>query len=108
MQATGREVSVDLAGVWCADWADMTAVLPTPLQATLRWLAAHTGFPARRLPASAETLLLLAAAAQEAEMAVSRPSTGLQQLDRVNKAAQRSHAIRRAQVHFKCDNSAKV
>ena len=75
MQATGREVSVDLAGVWCADWADMTAVLPTPLQATLRWLAAHTGFPARRLPASAETLLLLAAAAQEAEMAVSRPST---------------------------------
>ena len=85
----------------------MTAAAHPPLQATLRWLADHAGFPGRRLPLEAETLLLLAAAARQEEADI-RPATNMLRIDPVNRAAQRSHALRRSQVHFKCDNSAKV
>lgn len=76
----------------------------------LRWLSAHAGFPARRLPASAETLLCIAdAAAGEAlQPELSSASFGLQRREGNKDAAMRAHALRRSRVHFKCDNSAKV
>jgi hypothetical protein len=73
----------------------------------VRWLATHTGFPARRLSVPAETLVCLAALAA-AEEAASQPRFALQRRDPAQTSAQRTHALRRSQVHFKCDNSAKV
>ncbi|MEO6243915.1 MAG: hypothetical protein ABIQ12_00660 [Opitutaceae bacterium] len=73
----------------------------------VRWLAHHAGFPARRLPASAEALVCVAAIAA-AEEAQARQRFLIQSRDPAQTSAQRQHAHRRAQVHFKCDNSAKV
>jgi len=77
----------------------------------LQWLSAHTRFPASRLPAPAETLLCLAAAAEGGvgETAETSGGTfGIQRRDPVKESALRAHALRRSRVHFKCDNSAKV
>lgn len=71
------------------------------------WLARHAGFPARRLPAKAETALCVAAlAAVEEREAAARFL--IQRRDPAQTAALRAHGLRRSQVHFKCDNSAKV
>jgi hypothetical protein len=79
-----------------------------PLRRTLHWLSRHTGFPACRLNADAQTLVLIAAAAQAGENEVSREKHGIQRRDGARDAALRAHQARRALVHFKCDNSAKV
>lgn len=79
-----------------------------PLTQLCTWLATHTGFPARRLPPDAEQLLCLAALATFEE---STAATGPKKFDRrvgAETAALRTHALRRSQVHYKCDNSAKV
>ena len=73
----------------------------------VRWLTQHTGFPARRLPAKAEALVCLAALAT-AEEAQARQRFLIQSRDPAQTSAQRAHGLRRSQVHFKCDNSAKV
>ncbi len=73
----------------------------------VRWLAQHTGFPARRLPANAEALMCVAAFAA-ADEAQARQRFLIQSRDPAQTSAQRAHGLRRAQVHFKCDNSAKV
>ena len=73
----------------------------------VRWLAQHAGFPARRLPAQAEALVCVAALAA-AEEAHARQRFLIQSRDPAQTSAQRTHGLRRAQVHFKCDNSAKV
>lgn len=85
-----------------------TASSPSP--SLLSWLSQQAGFPARRLPAGAELLLCLAAAAgQEADAASPGGSTfGVPRQDGALASAQRAHALRRSRVHFKCDNSAKV
>jgi hypothetical protein len=78
-----------------------------PLPAVLRWLAAHAGFPARRLPAAAEAMLCVAfLAAAEEEQA--RQRFLIQRRDPAQTSALRAHGLRRSQVHYKCDNSAKV
>lgn len=80
------------------------------LNATLRWLADHAGFPARRLPAKAELLVCVAAAAEESER-LERGTGGeyrIQSRDNALESSQRALAMRRTRVHFKCDNSAKV
>lgn len=80
---------------------------PEALPETLRWLAQYTGFPTNRLAPAAETMVLVAgfAAAEEAQaaqrFAVERRKSG-------DAAALRAHTLRRAQVHYKCDNSTKV
>lgn len=77
----------------------------------LTWLTAHAGFPARRLPGPAETLLCVAAAAALDEGGEGGPGTasfGLQRRDSAKDSALKTHALRRSRVHFKCDNSAKV
>jgi hypothetical protein len=73
----------------------------------VRWLAQYAGFPARRLPANAEALMCVAALAA-AEEAQARQRFLIQSRDPAQTSAQRQHAQRRSQVHFKCDNSAKV
>lgn len=82
-----------------------------PLRQLVQWLSAHTQFPARRLDTRAE-LMLCAAALTAAEEAAGEASATTRHLiksrDPAQTSAQRAHAMRRSQVHFKCDNSAKV
>ena len=75
--------------------------------AVVRWLMQHTGFPARRLGAPAERLVCVAALAAEEETA-EQQRFALQRRDPAQTAALRAHGMRRSQVHYKCDNSAKV
>ena len=80
-----------------------------PLQTTLRWLSAHTRFPASRLEKQAETLVCvaaLAAAEEAAELAGTRHL--IQSRDGAKDSAARTYAYRRSKVHYVCDNSAKV
>lgn len=78
-----------------------------PLAATVSWLTRHAGFPQRRLPAKAEALICIAALAA-AEESRAQQSYSLQRRDPAQTSALRAHGLRRSQVHFKCDNSAKV
>lgn len=78
-----------------------------PLHQTVRWLSMHTRFPASRLERHAETLVCFAAAAQAEELAENQRYL-IQSRDPAQTSALRTHALRRSQVHFKCDNSAKV
>lgn len=80
---------------------------PHPLRDTVAWLAVHAGFPGRRLERGAETLLCFAAAAAADEAAENQRFL-IKSRDPAQTSAQRTHALRRSQVHFKCDNSAKV
>lgn len=74
---------------------------------TVLWLSAHTRFPASRLAPKAEALLCFAAAAA-AEDAEEQRRFLIKPRDPAQTSALRAHALRRSQVHFKCDNSAKV
>lgn len=79
-----------------------------PLCQTVQWLARHTGFPTVRLPAKAEVMVCVAALAASEEEEAARQRFLLERRVGSQTSAQRQHAQRRAQVHFKCDNSAKV
>ena len=86
----------------------MTETSPTPLLSTLRWLTAHAGFPATRLPDKAELLLLIAtAAANEDRGNISRQST-IPGSHRNFNAEIRNYTAQRRRAHIKCDNSAKT
>lgn len=80
---------------------------PQPLAEAVRWLAQHAAFPRRRLSAAAETMVCvqILAAAEEAQ---EQQRFALQRRVPSQTSAQRIHSLRRNQVHFKCDNSAKV
>jgi hypothetical protein len=80
-----------------------------PLHATLRWLSAHTRFPASRLETRAEVLLCVAAlvAAEEAD-ALAGTRHLIQSRDGAKDSALRAYSYRRSKVHYVCDNSAKV
>jgi hypothetical protein len=78
------------------------------------WLARNTGFPAARLDARAEQLLLMGGLIQE-EHLPARSSNGSVSLvpgsmdpEGAQRAALRTLAELRKRVHYKCDNSAKV
>lgn len=85
----------------------MNAQSPEPVPEIVRWLSTHAGFPSRRLDAKAVVQLCVAQLAadeereEQARFLIERKDVGQQ-------AALRAHGLRRAQVHFKCDNSAKV
>jgi hypothetical protein len=85
----------------------MNIVLTDPLKDTVLWLAHHTGFPGMRLPAKAEALVCVAALAA-VEESKEQQRFLLQRRDPAQTSALRAHGLRRSQVHFKCDNSAKV
>ena len=85
----------------------MSLLNQNPMERAVRWLAAQANFPASRLTASAESLLLVGLLAEaqgtlEAERHLVQTRNGAQD------AALRAHALRRSRVHYKCDNSAKV
>ncbi len=87
----------------------MNSPATTSLSSFVRWLAGTAGFPAHRLPAHAERLLLVAvAAAAEEQVESARPDFQIKSQNPAQNASLRSHAMRRSQVHFKSDNSAKV
>lgn len=73
----------------------------------VRWLAQHAGFPRCRLPAKAEAMICVAALAR-VEEAEERERFALERRKPGEASALKAHALRRTQVHFKCDNSAKV
>lgn len=80
-----------------------------PLHTTVRWLSAHTRFPASRLEKRAETLLCVAALAiaeEAAELAGTRHL--VKSRDGAKDSAARTYAHRRSKAHYVCDNSAKV
>lgn len=84
----------------------MTASAHPPFLQTLRWLAAHTGFPARRLPEKAELLVLLATAAATEERATAIPTTLLK--NKTFAAQMRNYTAMRRRAHINSDNSAKT
>jgi len=73
----------------------------------VHWLTRHAGFPQRRLPERAEALVCISALAA-AEEAAEQQRFALQRRNPAETSALRAHGLRRSQVHFKCDNSAKV
>jgi hypothetical protein len=92
---------------------DRAIAVPTakPLipPATWQWLCRYTGFPARRLERPAELLVLLAAAAQEADSGPSGAgATRLVRQDARQAASQRQQAENRRKTHFKSNNRTKV
>ena len=78
-----------------------------PFQRTLRWLSRHAGFPGARLPAKAEALVCVAELAS-AEEAREQQRFLIERRNPAQTSALRAHGLRRTQVHYKCDNSAKV
>jgi hypothetical protein len=80
---------------------------PEPFRVVLQWLTSNASFPARRLPTQAEKLVCVAALAA-AEEFEGQGRYSLQGHDSAQAAALRAHGLRRSQVHYKSDNSAKV
>ena len=78
-----------------------------PFRDAVHWLAASAGFPRSRLETKAEAMVCLAALAA-AEEAEAQERFLIQRRDPAQTSALKAHGLRRAQVHFKCDNSAKV
>ena len=77
------------------------------MQSAVTWMATNVRFPLSRLDGRAETLLCAAALAEAAEAAETARFL-VQRRDGAKDSALRAHAMRRSQVHYKCDNSAKV
>ena len=86
----------------------MSETAQTPLQQTLRWLTAHAGFPARRLPDKAELLLLIAAAAASEDLEIQNPQNAKIPFNANYNAQIRNYTAQRRRVHLKVDNSAKT
>jgi hypothetical protein len=85
----------------------MNSSRPEPLSDVVHWLTRHAGFPQRRLPERAEALICISALAA-VEEAAEQQRFALQRRNPAETSALRAHGLRRSQVHFKCDNSAKV
>lgn len=77
---------------------------------TLSWLRQYTGFPARRLSAKAELMVLFAAAAERdaADEAAAAARSKPQKESGAAAVSQRALAFNRTHAHFKSDNRAKV
>ncbi len=81
---------------------------PSPLQQTVRWLAIHAGFPARRLSERAELLLLIATAAAEEDLAAKNPTNARIPFNPNYNAQIRNYTAQRRRAHLRVDNSAKT
>ena len=86
----------------------MSDTTQTPLQQTLRWMTAHAGFPARRLPDKAELLLLIATAAADEDLETRNPQNAKVLFNPTFNAQIRNYTAQRRRAHLKCDNSAKT
>jgi hypothetical protein len=79
------------------------------MQQTLRWLAMYANFPAVRLPVRAETLLLIATAAAQEEVALRRPPRFLvERNDKAGDASLKAYSMNRSLVHYVCNNAQKT
>ena len=74
---------------------------------TWRWLFQHAGFPAHRLAAKAELLLLFAAASEADALEAGGDAPKIRQ-DAALLASQRQLAQNRKHAHFKSDNRTKI
>ncbi len=86
----------------------MAAAAPSPFSQTVTWLAAHTRFPASRLPEKAELLVLIATAAATQDLATSNPYHVGMLSNNGFTAQMRNYTAQRRKVHIVCDNSAKT
>lgn len=82
--------------------------MSTQPPAVLAWLAQHAGFPARRLAAPAELLVLFAAAAEIDEAEVAAVNGKIERKDSAQIASQRQLAENRRHAHFKSDNRTRT
>jgi hypothetical protein len=85
----------------------MNADAIDPFRDAVQWLGRCTSFPMVRLSPKAEALVCVSflAAAEESR---EQQRFLIQRRDAAQTSAMRAHGMRRSQVHFKCDNSAKV
>lgn len=87
----------------------MPAPAPTPLQKTVLWLATHANFPAARLPARAELLVLIATAAEQEQVALQRsPRFLIERKDIAGSASLKAYTMNRSLAHYVCDNAQKT
>ena len=86
----------------------MSTPAETPFAQTLRWLAAHTRFPAQRLPEKAELLVLIATAASAEEKTATTPANAMLVKNKDFAAQIRNYTAMRRRVHITSDNSAKT
>jgi hypothetical protein len=87
----------------------VTAPESNPMQQTLRWLAANANFPAARLPARAETLLLIATAAEQEQVALQRSPRFLVESKNVAKdSSLKAYTMNRSLAHYVCNNAQKT
>lgn len=70
-------------------------------------MAQHAGFPRVRMSSEAQGMICVAALAA-GEEAAEQKRFALQRRNPGESSALRAHVLRRTQVHYKCDNSAKV
>jgi hypothetical protein len=82
----------------------MSAVPPPIIQ----WLTRYTGFPARRLPAKAELMVLFASAAESEELKPAVNGGPIIRKDVAQQASYRQLAMNRSLAHFKSDNRTAV
>ena len=87
----------------------MTRSATTPFSNTVRWLSAHAGFPAARLPARAELLLLISTAAEEEQVALQRsPRFLVERNDKASDASLKAYTMNRSLAHYVCNNGQKT
>lgn len=79
------------------------------MQQTVRWLATYASFPAARLPARAETLLLIATAAEQEKVALQRsPRFLVERNDKASDASLKAYTMNRSLAHYVCNNGQKT
>ncbi len=79
------------------------------MQQTLSWLATHANFPAARLPARAETLLLIATAAEQEKVALQRSPRFLVERNNIaSDSSLKAYTMNRSLAHYVCNNAQKT
>jgi hypothetical protein len=79
------------------------------LQKTVRWLATHANFPAMRLPARAELLVLIVTAAEQEQVALQRsPRFLIESNDKAGNSSLKAYTMNRSLAHYVCNNAQKT
>jgi hypothetical protein len=87
----------------------VTRSAATPFQNTVRWLSAYVGFPAARLPARAEILLLISTAAEEEQVALQRsPRFLIERNDKASDSSLKAYTMNRSLAHYVSNNGQKT
>ena len=79
------------------------------MQQTVLWLAKHANFPAMRLPARAELLLLIITAAAQEEVALQRsPRFLVERNDKRSDSSLKAYTMNRSLAHYVSNNAQKT